>query len=320
MTLNLRNSDSREKMKYMIFICLYILFILGSCANKTDKTSLQGDYLGQPQPGAVPLKFSPKIDSIQNIKSPNFSKDGNRFLFRGEDNSGKGIFIMDQINGGWSAPKLVLRSNQYTDSFISFSPDCQRVFFTSNRSINNDTLISENYNIWYLEKAAGNLGPPKPLSNNINSDMHEIYPMLSGNNTLYFMRFPEGDWGKSDIYFAEYENGKYLPAENIGLPVSTPYEDVDPYISADESYIIFCSHLPGGLGFHDFYIYFRNDNNNWTEPLSIGSQINTKANDVCPWVTHDGRFFFFVNNSGGKYESYWVRADFINELKGRAKK
>jgi len=297
-------------MKSLVFICLYVIFFAANCTNKTNKTGLQGEYLGQSQPGAVPLKFSPKIDSIQNIKSPIFSKDGNRFIFRGEDTIGKGIFIMEQINGRWSAPKLVLRSNQYTDSFISFSPDCQRIFFTTNRSINNDTLISDNYDIWFVEEAAGSWEQPKALSDAVNSHMNEIYPMLSDNNTIYFMRFPNGDWGKSDIYFAKYKKGNYLPAENIRLPISTPYEDVDPYISPDESYLIFCSHLPGGLGFHDFYICFKNDSG-WTEPVSLGNQINTKANDVCPWVTHDGRYFFFVNNNSGKYESYWVRADFI---------
>jgi len=84
--------------------------------------------------------------------------------------------------------------------------------------------------------------------------------------------------------------------ENIGYVINTKYSEYVPVISADESVLIFTSRREGSTGgkldpygqyFEDVYISYKQDDK-WTPPKSIGSNINKDNHDACVALSADG--------------------------------
>ncbi|MGP8215051.1 MAG: hypothetical protein ACLQQ4_05765 [Bacteroidia bacterium] len=95
---------------------------------------------------------------------------------------------------------------------------------------------------------------------------------------------------KADKEIEECNNGieliKYplnVSFENLGKNINTPYPDYYPFVSSDESILIFTSRRPGGPsqepeidGYYSSDIYIAHSVNGvWQKAKSIGTQINT---------------------------------------------
>jgi len=87
-----------------------------------------------------------------------------------------------------------------------------------------------------------------------------------------------------------------------------------PFISPDESYLIFDSRPEGGN--NDIYISFRQKDGSWGTAINLGDKINTDFSDVYGSVTSDGKYFFFRRTlSNDEKNTMWVDAGFIDELR-----
>lgn len=122
----------------------------------------------------------------------------------------------------------------------------------------------------------------------------------------------ENPEGKANIYRSKLVDGKYTRVEKLDTKINTKYNDLDAFVAPDESYMIFCSDRPGGYGKSDFYISFGTNGDSWTEPVNMGNKINSSAAEWIPYVTPDGKYFFFTSNKSGNREIYWVDAGIIN--------
>src|SRR5690606_23973237 len=77
-----------------------------------------------------------------------------------------------------------------------------------------------------------------------------------------------------------------------------------------EDYIVFCRYTDNETGV-DLYISYRDINDNWIEPQTIDSTINSKDWDRRPFVSIDNKFLFFTRlqiGEKGLTESdiFWV--------------
>ncbi|MBX9852377.1 MAG: OmpA family protein [Cytophagaceae bacterium] len=95
--------------------------------------------------------------------------------------------------------------------------------------------------------------------------------------------------------------------ENIGEKINSPYPDYAPVISADETELVFTSRRPnttGGLKdehnhyYEDIYISVKDENGNWTDPVNIGSNINTSGHDASIGLSPDGQELLIYKHDG----------------------
>jgi hypothetical protein len=63
------------------------------------------------------------------------------------------------------------------------------------------------------------------------------------------------------------------------------------------------------------WISFRNAAGAWSEPVKLGPEVNSPETELCPIVTADGKYLFFLSQRDGESHAYWVRADVIEELR-----
>jgi hypothetical protein len=66
-------------------------------------------------------------------------------------------------------------------------------------------------------------------------------------------------------------------------------------------------------------VLFKKKNGSWTEAIDLAERIGAK-HGLCPVITADGRYLFFLSMIDGIYAPYWPDASFIGELKKTALK
>ncbi|HSI90268.1 MAG TPA: hypothetical protein VK927_04085, partial [Adhaeribacter sp.] len=210
------------------------------------ETRRTGETWSEPKPLGPPVN-TPDHDAATCI-----SADG-KSLFLYRDTGGGDIYESKKTAGGaWGEPQPLpepINSGAYEPSFFLVN-DIEYSFFSSDREEGYGGLdiyltIRQPDGTW---SEAMNLGP------NINSPYDEDAPFISDDGiTLYFSSKGHNSMGGFDLFRSSAEGAAWLPAQNLGVPVNTPYDDI--FFSATTSGQVgyFSSNRPGGLGATDIY-------------------------------------------------------------------
>ncbi len=294
------------------FVCFVLLFIIvfGSYAQQDDFPVLKGPYLGQKPPGMTPEIFAPGIISTEERYELNseFSPKGDEFYFElstttpGEKNKGIYFYVImvsKLIDGIWTKPEMTPFSGKYATMDLCFSPEGDRLYFTSDRPNPWDT--SPKNNIWYVERTGQGWSDPVILPPPVYSPkVRQGQVSIAANGTIYFRT---GD----DLFYSKYLNNKFTDPIILPKAINSPYAEGKPYIAPDEHFLLFIRYempesIDGGRG---LYISFKKDDGSWTPAK------NTNIFGSLPKFTPDGKYFFF--SRGG--DIYWVDAKVIENLK-----
>ena len=226
---------------------------------------------------------------------------------------------MKRQSGAWGAPGQAYFSSWETDDDVPFfSPDGKRLYFVSGRPVS-PGASSRKENIWFVEKTGRGWSDPRPVGPGINSlPLHWQFSVASNMN-IYFGSDSGGGMGMGDIYLSRYVDGEYSPAENLGEMINSEHSEGSPYVSPDESYMIISRHgQPDGFGSVDLYISFRDEDGGWTGIVNMGEEINSSGQDMCPMVSPDGKYLFYLSNRSGDADIFWVSTDIIGELREKS--
>ena len=319
-SLSLENNNIEEiYMKKLIFVIPMFILItdFGSSKSTVSSQSLSGKYLGQEPPVMKAEIFAQGIISTDSFEhsSPNFSPDGNEIYWTqltAEHGSEAIVKFVTKINGVWSSPQKATFLGGYDDMYPTFSHDGNKIYFSSGRAKENKKEIAKERGIWFIEKAMDGWSEPAY----IGFDSLDIYGLsVASNGNIYFMAKRSDTPRLYDLYISEINNGKYNSYEKLKEPINTEHYEDCPFISPDESYLIFESNRPGGYGGTDLYITLNKGNNNWSEPVNLGGEINSSFPERFASLTRDGKYFFFGSDRNGNFDIYWIDTKIINELK-----
>ncbi|MCP4723878.1 MAG: hypothetical protein GY863_02520 [bacterium] len=277
-------------------ILLISLLITISCAQeKVDPFPvLTGPYLGQDLPGNSPLMFARGIVSTGMAES-NIAvmPDGMEIYFTNLSTGCETLIMTKFENGKWTAPEVAPFSGKYLDGFPSIMSDGSKMFFHSFRPLDGSSTPSEKVNIWYVERVGSGWGEPKPVGPPINGEVNVTGPSVAHNGNLYFCKQTKD--GAEKVYRSRYVNGEYMEPELLPDNVNTMQIQFHTYISPDESFLI----LPVN-GRDDainnsmnYYVSFRDNEDNWSDLINLGETINTGWNGAAPSISSDGKYFFF---------------------------
>ena len=85
--------------------------------------------------------------------------------------------------------------------------------------------------------------------------------------------------------------------ENIKIPYFVNRsENHGAFISKDGQVLIFSIEGYSTVGGEDIYVSFNEGNGQWSEPLNLGRQINTSAQEFTPVLSGDKRTLYFSSN------------------------
>lgn len=295
-------------------VSIVLLICIGfiNCTQQSDFPSIKGPYLGQKPPGIIPEVFAPGIISTEKSELNSvFSSDGKEFyysIYTPEPVERYTIWYTKMIDGVWTKPEIASFCSEYTDVDMSFSPDGKRMYFCSRRPVPGNP--KPEYYIWYSNRLKDHSwSEPIMMDFPVNTPFSETYPTFTKNGRMYLSSNRNGSIGSKDVYSIDHVDGKYTNVVNLGDSINTEYGEGDTFISSDESYmIISCWGRPEGKGMD---ISFKKEDNSWTQKVNIEKTLNWNIVGGCPYVSPDGKYFFFTSNG----DIYWVSSKIIEKLR-----
>ena len=134
--------------------------------------------------------------------------------------------------------------------------------------------------------------------------------LANQGQTLYFTRSRPGP--RADIYRSNLRNGNWSHPTAM-QSLNSVDDDRHLAIGADGSVAILASNRSGGQGGFDLYESSLKDSR-WTRPKSVGSVINSDADEFDPAISLDGLRLIFVRvTPGGTADLYRSTRDKIGE-------
>ncbi len=261
--------------------------------NNPDIPVIEGAYLGQNLPGLTPETFAPGIVSTEHRDlSAFFSPNMKEFYFtRKEAKSGK-----------WSLVVFKSENNRWRGSVVGprvgrpiLAPDGKTMHLGKHYMERTETGWSE----------VKNLGTP----------FEEIRIMrltASAKGTYVFDEATKG--GNGILRYSRLINGERDDPKSFGAAINTGKWNAHPFISPDESYIIWDGERDSGYGDSDLYISFWQQDHSWSPAINMGDKINTSSWESGGYVTPDGKYFFF-NRGDRDGDIFWVDAQIIENLR-----
>lgn len=289
--------------KHLDSIVIITLLLCLSCVGGQKVGAQHIDRANHPyasdKPLSEPAIFAEGIVSTGDFDShPAFSPDGKTLYFlRSTPNFNLWTILVSRFERErWSRPEIAPFSGQYSDADPFITSDGSRFYFISNRPVAGKS--TPDLDIWVMEKTAAGWSEPKNVGAPINSSGSEWYPTVAANGTIYFGSDREGGKGRTDIYRSRLVDGKYIEAENLGEAINTQFNEFEPLIAPDESFLIFMAGgRADGRGGFDLYLSY-NRNGAWTKPVNLGDKINSSGNEYSPTISPDGKYFFWTSTRG----------------------
>lgn len=140
----------------------------------------------------------------------------------------------------------------------------------------------------------GKWSTPVPVSY-LNSEFEEGAPSFTADFTEVF--FTRCEAGKREnkgcvIMYSMREGTQWSEPEKIEI-LADSLVAAHPAVTPDGSTLYFVSDIPGGFGGKDIYISTRKSaGNSWSRPENAGSDINTRGNELFPYIRDNGILYF----------------------------
>ncbi|MCA6078764.1 hypothetical protein [Fulvivirga sedimenti] len=250
------------------------------------------------------------INSEAEEIMPILSEDGSILYFSrafskenaGGDAAGSDIWYSSQV-GNWEssyrAPNSV--NNRDNNAVVGLNANGNVIYLLNG--------YSRAEGISYMDGSPENWSKPTVISvEGIDSEgFIGVYVSPDYSVMLLSMK-KSGGRGQEDLYVSLRDSltgnwGRPLP---LGPTINTRGFEISPYLSRDKRYLFFASDGHGGLGDADIYVserlYDRWDV--WSNPVNLGSGINSDKFDAYFSIAKDSTIFFSTNRDGGLSDIY----------------
>lgn len=190
-----------------------------------------------------------------------------------------------------------------------------QLIFASSRSVAVEkdgevTWTNDAFNQHYLaevDRKTAEVKSIKPLRHYVGRDINDApmsynkkqdFVAITSNNYMDGIRPIAGSGLMMDLYFYQtktfkewdHDSEKFFPF-NAGVDADKPFSTGQPSLASDGSSVYFSSNRPGGEGGYDLYVSYRTQSG-WTKPKNLGPEVNTKGNEMTPFVDGFGRLYF----------------------------
>jgi outer membrane protein OmpA-like peptidoglycan-associated protein len=172
-----------------------------------------------------------------------------------------------------------------------------------------DAFIAEN-NLGFPEDA-------RPIPNSFNTNAHEsVTQVLASGDYLMTANYQENlnnaasDQGLAtpDLFIGKINSSRVV---HLPEPVNSIFGEFDGFMFNGNKAILFVSDRPEGTGEYkkkgwlwndnlwgntDIYVSF-NEEGTWTQPINLGTNVNTPFAERTPWLSPDGKTLYISTNA-----------------------
>ena len=206
-------------------------------------------------------------------------------------------------------------NSAYHEGPVSFSPSGDRIFFTRTNSRNgvrrSDAKGRSVEKIYEARRGPFDWEDVQELP--FGSDEYRsVHPSISADESkLFFASDRPGGYGGMDLFFVEWENGKWSEPINLGPDVNTSGNEVFPFFHQSGT-LFFSSDGHHGAGRKDLDLYMIDmSGRKWGDVYNLGSPFNSQEDDLGLVILPDGHsgYFSSARRGGfGKDDVYMFKA------------
>ena len=191
-------------------------------------------------------------------------------------------------NGRWSFPEPISKNinTRLNEGTCTISADGRKLIFTS--CTGRDGIGS--CDLYETKKIGNDWTTPRNLGRNVNSIEWESQPSLSADGrTLYFVSDRRSGLGRRDIWVSTTDDkGEWTKAVNAGKQINSQFDEISPFIHANNRTLFFASNGLPGFGGYDLF-FTDKDSTVWTPPKNLGAPMNDNEDQFSLFITADGK-------------------------------
>lgn len=201
-------------------------------------------------------------------------------------------------------------NSEYPEVNPLLSPDGKTLYFSRRNHPQNMGGVNDKEDIWYSE--LGEDGKWQ-LAKNMGPEFNNEYPNFI--NTITSVT-PDGKSAVMLLGNKYLPNGKMLAgvsiSTNVGgrwtkpvaLNITNDYnfnEKANYFLANNRKTLLMSVEREDSRGDRDLYVSFMQDDSTWTEPLNLGSVINTAGTESAPFLAADDKTLYFSSNGFSGY-------------------
>jgi outer membrane protein OmpA-like peptidoglycan-associated protein len=201
----------------------------------------------------------------------------------------------------YSAIALPLNS-KYND-FAPAVRDSLNLVITSSRILSNRQSIDERFgegftdNYYFQKSGSAWTDKTKQIFSVNNTKFNDGSGCFNSRGDKYYMTVCGTDGPNCRIYVSEWRNNRWnepvLLNDNVNYKA---FEARQPAVSKGGDSLVFASNRPGGAGGFDLWLCVNAGGDNWGPAMNLGSNYNTKLNEVSPSFTTFPNVLFFASD------------------------
>jgi peptidoglycan-associated lipoprotein len=204
---------------------------------------------------------------------------------------------------------VVLINSEFYDYGQAFADKKNNeLIFTSTRegSVGSDMseVTGDNFSDLYYTKRDNKGKWSEPVlveGEEVNTEASEGAPAFnSRRNTMYFTRckVEKNGYMGCQILSAKKQGSKFAQVEVI--PIASDSAVIGhPALTPDDEILIFAADLAGGEGGKDLWYIKEESRGKWSDPINLGTEVNTPGDEMFPFVRENGDLYFASNGHLG---------------------
>ncbi|HXL55523.1 MAG TPA: OmpA family protein, partial [Chitinophagaceae bacterium] len=237
----------------------------------------------------------------KSIKSAEYRKHCYQFAIDYAANHPNTNYVFAPVNLGDSI------NSPQSEYYPSFTIDDSTLVFTRRgegirENFMMSNLLPNSYSNAVIINGQLNEEPSKGA---INISQDGEWLIFAGN-------FAGKGFGDFDLYMSYNTPKGWSEPINLGASLNTDFWESSPSLSPDKNALYFSSNRPGGYGGKDLYVSYRTPNGKWSAAINMGEKINTKGDELAPFIHADNNTLYFTSNGLDGYggtDIYVTRKD-----------
>ena len=137
----------------------------------------------------------------------------------------------------------------------------------------------------------------------INSDHADGAASIAADGQTIYFASDRNTTVKNDvnIWVATLDGTHWKNVHEVGAPINTTAWETQPAISPDDKKLFFASNRPGRIGPEvsanvDIFVSHHLPDGRWSDPVNLGSKINSGGYEGSPFMAADGTTLYFASD------------------------
>ena len=189
----------------------------------------------------------------------------------------------------------------YYEQAPVLTPDGTELYFTIGNHPMNAGGKNDKGDIWISRWVDNQWTTPTLVKGSINNDGYNAVLGFSADGQKMFL------YGHYTYYGEAAGSQGISVSKRTGGIWTTPHNETIPsfqnisvvpggHITANKTIFVFSADVGASYGQEDIYVSFH-DSEKWTEPKNLGPTINSKSQELTPWLSADTKTLYFANNT-----------------------